>query len=72
MAHSEIVENLQHRHGEHPERTPAYGVVMIIVALGAATTVSFVGPAWLRIVVYVSAVVVIAVGFVLTLRDYST
>ncbi|OYD70972.1 hypothetical protein [Rhodococcus sp. OK302] len=60
------------RHGEHPQRTPAYGVVMIIVALAAAITVSYVGPVWLRITVYIVAVVTIAVGFVFTLRDYST
>ncbi|MCJ0903367.1 hypothetical protein [Rhodococcus sp. ARC_M6] len=60
------------RHGEHPQRTPAYGVVMIIVALAAAITVSYVGPVWLRFTVYIAAVVTIAVGFVFTLRDYST
>lgn len=72
VAHSGIVENSRNRHTEHPERTPAYGVLMIVVALAAAITVSFVGPVWLRIVVYVLAVAAIAVGFVFTLRDYST
>lgn len=45
---------------------------MIVVALAAAITVSFVGPVWLRIMVYVLAAAAIAVGFVFTLRDYST
>jgi uncharacterized protein (DUF983 family) len=71
VAHSEVVENSQHRHAAHPERTPAYGVVMIIVALAAAIAVSFAGPTWLRIAVYVLAGAAIAVGFVFTLRDYS-
>ncbi|MGG7099714.1 hypothetical protein [Rhodococcus sp. 24CO] len=65
------MENSQPRHAKHPERTPAYGVVMIIVALTAAITISVIGPAWLRIAVYVLAGAAIAVGFVFTLRDYS-
>lgn len=58
-------------HRDDPQRTPLYGVLMIIVALAAAIAVSFYGPVWLRIVVYILAVAVIAVGFVFTLRDYS-
>ncbi|MFD3811417.1 hypothetical protein [Rhodococcus sp. NPDC058639] len=60
-----------HHRREDPQRTPLYGVLMIIAALAAAIAVSFYGPVWLRIVVYILAVVVIAVGFVFTLRDYS-
>ncbi len=58
-------------HREDPQRTPLYGVLMIIAALAAAIAVSFYGPVWLRIVVYIVAVAVVAVGFVFTLRDYS-
>lgn len=55
----------------HPERTPFYGVLMIIAALAAAIAVSYYGPTWFRIAVYIVAVPVVAVGFVFTLRDYS-
>ncbi|WP_127955142.1 hypothetical protein [Rhodococcus xishaensis] len=53
------------------QRTPFYGVLMIIAALAAAIVVSYYGPAWLRVTVYIVAVPVVAVGFVFTLRDYS-
>ena len=55
----------------HPQRTPFYGVLMIVAALAAAIAVSYYGPTWLRITVYILAVPVVAVGFVMTLRDYS-
>lgn len=63
--------NAGHDNPQHPQRTPLYGVLMIIAALAAAIVVSFYGPVWIRIVVYILAVAVIAVGFVFTLRDYS-
>ncbi|RDI33649.1 hypothetical protein DEU38_1024 [Rhodococcus sp. AG1013] len=65
-AHTEDVAE-----SEHPQRTPFYGVLMIIAALAAAIAVSYYGPTWFRITVYILAVPVVAVGFVMTLRDYS-
>ncbi|WP_137724048.1 hypothetical protein [Prescottella subtropica] len=59
------------RAGEHPQRTPLYGVLMIIVALAASTAVTYSGPSWLRVTVYITTVAVVAVGFVMTFRDFS-
>jgi hypothetical protein len=56
---------------DREQRTPLYGVVMILVALGAALAVSYYGPVWLRVVVYLLAVVIVLVGGVMTFRDYS-
>ncbi|WP_305092610.1 hypothetical protein [Prescottella sp. R16] len=57
--------------GEHPQRTPFYGVLMIVAALAASAAVSYVGPVWLRVTVYILTVAVVAVGFVMTFRDFS-
>ncbi|WP_040801339.1 hypothetical protein [Nocardia higoensis] len=51
--------------------TPFYGVVMILVALGASMLVSYYGPVWLRITIYILTAVAIMVGGVMTFRDYS-
>ncbi|MFC9787513.1 hypothetical protein [Rhodococcus sp. NPDC127528] len=56
---------------DREQRTPLYGVVMILVALGAALAVSYYGPVWFRVVVYLVAVVLVLVGGVMTFRDYS-
>lgn len=54
--------------GDHPMRTPFYGVLLVVAALGlvwlAASTTG-----WLAGFGYVLAVVVGAFGFVMTLRD---
>ncbi|WP_067854983.1 hypothetical protein [Nocardia shimofusensis] len=51
--------------------TPFYGVVMILAALGASLAVSYYGPTWLRVTVYLLTVAVVMVGGVMTFRDYS-
>ncbi|MFC7446270.1 hypothetical protein [Rhodococcus daqingensis] len=56
---------------DREQRTPFYGVVMILAALGAAMAVSYYGPAWFRVTVYILAVMVFLVGGVMTFRDYS-
>ncbi|TQF69354.1 hypothetical protein FK531_11525 [Rhodococcus spelaei] len=56
---------------DREQRTPFYGVLMILVALGAAMAVSYYGPAWFRVTVYLLAVMLIVVGGVMTFRDYS-
>jgi UDP-N-acetylmuramyl pentapeptide phosphotransferase/UDP-N-acetylglucosamine-1-phosphate transferase len=57
--------------GEHPERTPVYGGALMVGAMVVATVVTAVGvPAWVRIAVYLVALVAALVGFVLTFRDY--
>jgi len=56
--------------GEHRERTPLYGVLMIIGAMvSAAIVYSLSVPAWLRLVVYVLDVPVAICGFFFTFRD---
>jgi len=56
---------------DREQRTPFYGVVLILVALGAAMAVSYYGPTWVRVTVYILAVMGILVGGVMTFRDYS-
>jgi len=56
---------------DREQRTPFYGVVMIFVALGASMAVSYYGPTWFRVMVYILTVIVIMVGGVMTFRDYS-
>jgi hypothetical protein len=57
--------------GDHPQRTPFYGVVLIVVALAAAMIVNRTAPAWAQIPVYVLAVLAAMAGFVMTFRDLS-
>ena len=57
--------------GDHPMRTPFYGVLLVVTAMLGATLVSAAGPTWLRVVVYVLAVPAALIGFVMTFRDYS-
>ncbi|MEO6880779.1 MAG: hypothetical protein ABI181_07510 [Mycobacteriaceae bacterium] len=56
--------------GDHPMRTPFYGVLLIAGAMVGATVAQAQAPLWLQVVVYVVAVPAALVGFVLTLRDY--
>lgn len=55
---------------DREQRTPFYGVLMILAALGASLAVSYFGPMWLRVTVYILTVVVVLVGGVMTFRDY--
>ncbi|MGW1742744.1 hypothetical protein ACWCPQ_28505 [Nocardia sp. NPDC001965] len=55
---------------DREQRTPFYGVVMILVALGASLAVSYFGPMWFRVTVYILTVIVVLVGGVMTFRDY--
>ncbi|WP_280401397.1 hypothetical protein [Nocardia carnea] len=56
---------------DREQRTPFYGVVLILAALGAAMAVSYYGPTWFRVTVYILAIMVFLVGGVMTFRDYS-
>lgn len=56
---------------DREQRTPFYGVVLILAALGASMAVSYYGPTWVRVTVYILTVVVVLVGGVMTFRDYS-
>ena len=57
--------------GEHPQRTPLYGVCLLSVAFLACWLGSSIHVTWLTIAVYVLAAVIAAVGFLMTFRDYS-
>ncbi|WP_327148475.1 hypothetical protein [Nocardia sp. NBC_01329] len=56
---------------DREQRTPFYGVVLILAALGASLAVSYYGPMWLRVTVYILTVLAILVGGVMTFRDYT-
>ncbi|WP_328390731.1 hypothetical protein [Nocardia sp. NBC_00416] len=56
---------------DREQRTPFYGIVLILAALGASIAVSYYGPAWLRVTVYIVTVLAVLVGGVMTFRDYS-
>ena len=55
--------------GEHPMRTPFYGVLLVIAALALCWLAASVLTGWPVGVGYAAAVVVGAVGFLMTLRD---
>ena len=57
--------------GDHPMRTPFYGVLLIVAAMVVSTLASVTGPTWLRVVVYILAAPAALVGFVMTFRDYN-
>ena len=58
--------------GEHPERTPVYGGLLVVAALIATTAVTvWSTPLAVRIVVYVTGAIAATVGFLMTLRDYT-
>jgi UDP-N-acetylmuramyl pentapeptide phosphotransferase/UDP-N-acetylglucosamine-1-phosphate transferase len=58
--------------GEHPERTPLYGGLLVIGAMVASAVVAVTNtPAAVRIPVYVVSLLAGLVGALLTLRDYS-
>lgn len=55
---------------DREQRTPLYGVVLILAALAASLVVSYYGPMWFRVTVYILTVVIVLVGGVMTFRDY--
>jgi UDP-N-acetylmuramyl pentapeptide phosphotransferase/UDP-N-acetylglucosamine-1-phosphate transferase len=58
--------------GEHPERTPLYGGLMIICAMVVSAVVTVTGtPVAVRIPVYLISLIAGLFGALLTLRDYS-
>ncbi len=58
--------------GDHPQRTPLYGAVILIGVMVAATAVSMIAiPTGIRVAVYALAAVSAIIGVALTLRDLS-
>jgi hypothetical protein len=56
--------------GEHPQRTPFYGVCLLMVAFGACWLASQAHPAWVAALIYVAAFIAASIGLVMTFRDY--
>jgi uncharacterized membrane-anchored protein len=56
--------------GDHPRRTPFYGVLLVIGACLLVWLAASAQTAWLSVPGYLLAVAVGAFGFVMTLRDY--
>lgn len=58
--------------GEHPQRTPFYGILLLVGVMVAATVVTMADVATgARVAVYVAAALVAIVGGAWTLRDLS-
>ena len=56
--------------GDHPRRTPFYGVLLVIAACVLVWLAASAHNAWQTGTGYFLAVVIGAIGFVMTLRDY--
>jgi hypothetical protein len=56
--------------GDHPQRTPFYGVLLVIAAVLLCWLAASALAGWQAGIGYFLAVVVGAIGFVMTLRDY--
>ncbi|WP_169813246.1 hypothetical protein [Nocardia jejuensis] len=57
--------------GAHPQRTPFYGVLLLITFMIAGLWARDLPWLWLRVVVFAGLVVMAVIGFVMTFRDYS-
>ncbi|MEV6774428.1 hypothetical protein AB0N05_37905 [Nocardia sp. NPDC051030] len=57
--------------GSHPQRTPFYGVLMLITFMIAGLWARDLPWVWLRVIVYIALVLMAMVGFVMTFRDLS-
>jgi hypothetical protein len=57
--------------GDHPQRTPFYGVCLLSCAFLSCWLASSIHILWLSIAIYVLAAVAAVIGFVMTFRDYS-
>ncbi|MFI1914896.1 hypothetical protein [Nocardia sp. NPDC020380] len=57
--------------GSHPQRTPFYGMLMLITFMIAGLYVRDLPWLWVRVVSYVALVAFAMVGFVMTFRDLS-
>ncbi len=57
--------------GDHPQRTPFYGVVLLLVVLLSGLWVHNLESAALQTVLYIALFAVAAVAFIMTFRDYS-
>lgn len=56
--------------GDHPQRTPFYGVCLLMCAFGMCGLASIAHPVWVAAALWLGAVTVGLVGFGMTFRDY--
>jgi hypothetical protein len=56
--------------GDHPQRTPFYGVLLLMGAYLSLWLASSIHILWLTIAICVVAAVAAAMGFIMTFRDY--
>lgn len=57
--------------GDHPQRTPFYGVCLLSGAFLSCWLASSIDILWLSIAIYVLAAIAAGGGFIMTFRDYS-
>jgi ribose/xylose/arabinose/galactoside ABC-type transport system permease subunit len=57
--------------GDHPQRTPFYGVCLMSGGFLACWLASTIRIRWLAIAIYVLAGIAAVIGGVMTFRDYS-
>lgn len=57
--------------GDHPHRTPCYGVCLLSGAFLSCWLASSIHILWLSIGIYVLAAIAAIIGSVMTFRDYS-
>jgi hypothetical protein len=57
--------------GDHPQRTPFYGVCLLSGVFLSCWLASSIHILWLSIGIYVLAAIAAIGGFVMTFRDYS-
>jgi hypothetical protein len=57
--------------GDHPQRTPFYGVCLLAASFLSCWLAASIHILWLSILIYVLAAIAAGIGFVMTFRDYS-
>jgi hypothetical protein len=57
--------------GDHPQRTPFYGVCLLSGAFLSCWLASSIHILWLSITIYALAAIAAVIGFIMTFRDYS-
>jgi Flp pilus assembly protein TadB len=71
LSHAEAGITSEMARGDHPQRTPFYGVCLLSGAFLACWLASSINILWLSIVIYALAGIAAVFGFVMTFRDYS-
>lgn len=56
--------------GDHPQRTPFYGVLLLSAAFLSCWLAAEIHILWVSIVIYVLAAIAAGAGFIMTFRDY--